>query len=123
MRGNVRAFVRIAAESFSLRGPIFEFGSFQVDGQEAAADLRPFFPGYDYVGCDLRFGPGVDRVEDLANLTLADNSVPTIICVETLVSGTCHAIPEIPAFMETRGYVPRGGSIVNTLFVDSTLLA
>lgn len=84
MRGNVRAFVRTAAESFSLRGPIFEFGSFQVEGQEAAADLRPFFPGYDYVGCDLRFGPGVDRVEDLANLSLADNSVPTIICVETL---------------------------------------
>ncbi|HUY90157.1 MAG TPA: methyltransferase domain-containing protein [Pirellulales bacterium] len=84
MRGNVRAFVRLAAESFTLRGPIFEFGSYQVAGQEAEADLRPCFPGYDYVGCDLRFGPGVDRVEDLADLSLPDNSVPTIICVETL---------------------------------------
>jgi len=84
MRDNVRAFVRLAAESFALRGPIYEFGSYQVDGQQASADLRPLFPGQDYVGCDLRFGPGVDRVEDLANLSLADGTAPTIICVETL---------------------------------------
>jgi hypothetical protein len=47
---------------------------------------------------------------------------PKVICVETLVSGTRSTIPEIPAFMETQGYVGRGQTFVNTLFVDSALL-
>jgi hypothetical protein len=38
--------------------------------------------------------------------------------VETLVSGTRATIPEIPAFMASQGYVDRGGSFVNTIFVD-----
>jgi len=47
---------------------------------------------------------------------------PPAICVETLVSGESRTIPEIPAFMETMGYVDRGGSFVNTIFVDAKLL-
>jgi hypothetical protein len=30
--------------------------------------------------------------------------------------------PEIPEFMASQGYVARGGSIVNTVFLDSKLL-
>src|SRR5439155_19954135 len=37
-----------------------------------------------YLGTDLRPGPGVDRVEDLRALTLADGSVGTALCLETL---------------------------------------
>jgi FkbM family methyltransferase len=44
---------------------------------------------------------------------------PPVICVETLVSGESRTIPEIPAFMKTKGYADRGGSFVNTVFVDS----
>ena len=47
---------------------------------------------------------------------------PGAICVETLVSGAKHTLPEIPAFMETQGYVQRGGTFVNAIFVDSRLL-
>jgi hypothetical protein len=47
---------------------------------------------------------------------------PPVICIETLVSGESRAIPEIPAFISRQGYVARGGSFVNTLFVDSRLL-
>ena len=47
---------------------------------------------------------------------------PALICVETLVSGESRTIAEIPAFMRTKGYVERGGSFVNTIFVDSQLL-
>jgi hypothetical protein len=47
---------------------------------------------------------------------------PAVICVETLVSGTKRHIPEIPAFMETRQYVVRGSTFVNTLFVDGHLI-
>jgi SAM-dependent methyltransferase len=84
MRDNVRAFVEVAAKSFELQGPIYEFGSYQVEGQEAVADLRTLFPGQPYIGCDMRAGPGVDRIEDLGELSLADESARTIICVDTL---------------------------------------
>jgi FkbM family methyltransferase len=47
---------------------------------------------------------------------------PAIICVETLVTGTKNTMPEIPAFMTSQGYVARGGSFVNTIFVDGRLL-
>jgi FkbM family methyltransferase len=47
---------------------------------------------------------------------------PKVICVETLVSGENTTIPEIPRFMETQGYVARGGSFANAIFVDSQIL-
>lgn len=84
MRDNVREFVRCAADAFALHGPVYEFGAYLPEGQEELANLRPLFPGQQYVGCDLRPGPGVNRVEDLASLTLDDGSAHTIVCVETL---------------------------------------
>jgi hypothetical protein len=48
---------------------------------------------------------------------------PVVICVETLVSGTTDTIPEIAEFMVSRGYVERGGSFVNGIFVDSRIIA
>ena len=47
---------------------------------------------------------------------------PKIICAETLVSSTTGTRPEIPEFMASQGYVARGGSFVNTIFVDSKIL-
>lgn len=84
MRDNVRAMVRVAAETLALDGPVYEFGSYQVEGQIGLADLREYFPGRKYIGCDMRPGPGVDRVEDLGELTLADGTASTVVCVETL---------------------------------------
>ena len=51
-----------------------------------------------------------------------DRFRPPLICIETLISGTRETIQEIPQFMMTKGYVARGGSFVNTLFVDSRIL-
>jgi FkbM family methyltransferase len=47
---------------------------------------------------------------------------PKIICAETLISNSKGTRTEIPEYMATRGYVVRGGSFVNTIFVDSRLL-
>ncbi len=47
---------------------------------------------------------------------------PKVICAETLVTGTKKMIPETAAFMETQGYVVRGMSFVNTIFVDSKIV-
>jgi SAM-dependent methyltransferase len=83
MRDNVRAFVEIAASALQLEGPVYEFGSYQVPGH-ARGDLRDLFPGRRYIGCDLREGPGVDQIEDLGCLSLADHSARTILCLDTL---------------------------------------
>jgi FkbM family methyltransferase len=48
---------------------------------------------------------------------------PKIICAETLVSNTKKTRPEIPEFMATQGYVVRGSSFVNTIFVDAKVLS
>jgi SAM-dependent methyltransferase len=84
MRPNVRAFVEIASEAFALDGPVYEFGSYLVEGQAGRGDLRKLFPGRKFVGCDLREGPGVDRVCDLGRLDLPAECAQTVLCVDTL---------------------------------------
>jgi SAM-dependent methyltransferase len=84
MRPNVRAFVELAAECFALEGPVYEFGSYLVEGQAGRGNLRRFFPGRKFIGCDMREGPGVDRVCDLACLDLPDECAQTVLCLDTL---------------------------------------
>ena len=45
MRDHNKAFCSLVAETFDCPGPIFEFGSYQVEGQEGYANLRELFPG------------------------------------------------------------------------------
>jgi SAM-dependent methyltransferase len=76
-------FVTELAARFELREPIVEFGSLQVEAGQPN-DLRRLFAGRDFVGTDLRPGPGVDRVEDLRRLSFADGEVGTALCLDTL---------------------------------------
>jgi SAM-dependent methyltransferase len=83
MRDHNKAFCRLVAETIDCPGPVFEFGSYQVEGQEEYANLRELFPGRPYVGCDMRPGRGVDRVEDVTAISLPDGSAGTVLCIET----------------------------------------
>ena len=74
---------RAVAESFDLPSPILEIGSYKVAGQEEIADLRPLFPGKDYVGIDTRPGPGVDQVADVEALSFAKSTFGTVIAMST----------------------------------------
>jgi SAM-dependent methyltransferase len=117
MRDNVRAFVEIATKVFGLGGPVYEFGSYQVEGQRERADLRPLFAGQRYVGCDMRPGPGVDRVEDLARLKLANETAQTILCIETLE----HVFEVRRAIDEMLRVLAPGGAILITVPLDFPL--
>jgi len=78
-----RALVEATIAVFQPPGPVLEIGSLQVqDG--AVGDLRPLFPGKEYVGCDMLPGPGVDRVERLEALTFPDGWAGTVLCLNVL---------------------------------------
>lgn len=114
MRENVRAFVELAAEHFALEGPVYEFGSYQIEEQNTFADLRSCFRGRRYIGCDMRAGPGVDRVEDLAQLSLADGVARTIVCVDTLE----HVFEARRAVEEMIRVLAPGGVLIVTAPLD-----
>jgi SAM-dependent methyltransferase len=79
----IRDFVADLTRTVSLRDPVVEFGSLQVEPAQPN-DLRPLFEGHEYMGTDMRAGPGVDRVEDLRSLSFADGELGTALCLDTL---------------------------------------
>lgn len=105
MRQTINDFVSIAASTLPIEEPIYEFGSLQVPGQEGFADLRPLFPGREYVGADMREGTGVDKVLDLHDIDLPSESVGTVLCLDTLehVEDPRKALEEIQRILKPQG--------------------
>ena len=58
MRDHNKAFCRLVAETFDCPGPVYEFGSYQVEGQDDYADLRGLFPGQGLRRLRHAAGPG-----------------------------------------------------------------
>lgn len=101
----VKQFLQIAIKHFAILEPVYEIGSYQVEDQIGFADLRPFFPGKKYVGCDMRPGPGVDQIENVESLSVADGSVGTLLIMDTLehVENPFHAVREIHRVLQDNG--------------------
>jgi SAM-dependent methyltransferase len=110
MRDHNKAFCSLVAETFDCPSPVFEFGSYQVEGQEGYANLRDLFATKSYVGCDMRPGPGVDRVEDVTAISLPDESAGTVLCIETFE----HVFEVSRAFEEVFRVLKPGGIFVIT---------
>jgi len=106
MRGNVLELVRVIAAHVDLPEPIVEIGSYQVPDQPYPSDLRPFFAGKQFIGCDARQGPGVDRIEDVHALSFADGSVGTILMLETLehVADPIRALQQVRRVLRPEGF-------------------
>lgn len=84
MRRAVNLSARLFSEIFRPVGPVVELGSFYTPAYQALSDLRPYFPDQEYIGCDIRRGPGVDLIEDAQNLSFPDKSVGTLLMFELL---------------------------------------
>ena len=80
----VNMAIRLVADSFDPAGPIVEVGSYYLAGNERLSNLRPFFPGREYIGCDVRPGLGVDRLENAESLSFDDASVGAFISCDML---------------------------------------
>jgi SAM-dependent methyltransferase len=107
MRQSVKDYLSRILKRYSIQEPIYEIGSYRVERQEEFADLRPFFPGKVYVGCDLRSGLGVDRIEDVHRLKIKSNSIGTILIFDTLehVENVYRAMEEVYRVLKPGGMV------------------
>jgi SAM-dependent methyltransferase len=105
VRPTVRMFVQDAAETLPIADPVVEIGARPAEGQENEANLRSLFAGHDYIGCDYQEGPNVDQVEDIHKLSFADESIGTVVCVETLehVADPLRGVREIHRVLKPGG--------------------
>lgn len=100
--------VNCAVEAFGVAEPIVEIGSQRYDLAGQDVDLRRLFPGRSYIGCDLTAGPGVDRVEDITQLTFKDGEAGTVICLHILE----HVWDVFAAAKHIRRVVKEGGMAI-----------
>ncbi|QFU74768.1 class I SAM-dependent methyltransferase [Halioglobus maricola] len=112
MRPPVRQFVELCEQTLPLEGTIYEFGAYQVTGDQGE-DLRTLFPGCEYYGADMREGPGVDVVLNLHDIDLPDASAKTVVCMDTLehVEYPRKAMDEIHRIL-----APGGVAIISSVF-------
>lgn len=97
MRPHVADFVVEAARVLRTPGPVVEIGARPAEGQEDSMELRRLFPQEQYIGCDIQPGPRVDRIEDVHCLSFEDESVGTVLALDTLehVRDPIRAVQEI----------------------------
>jgi SAM-dependent methyltransferase len=80
LNGVARAMIT----AFAPKGPVLEVGSYQVEGQGDLIELRGQFPNeQQYVGLDIRPGPGVDRVGSVEKLPFPDASFGCVLAFNT----------------------------------------
>jgi hypothetical protein len=108
------ALVADLVERLPLAEPVVEFGSMQVEAGQPN-DLRPLFAGREFVGTDLRAGPGVDRIEDLRGLSFGDGEIGTALCLDTLE----HCADPMAACRELRRVVSadRGTVVISSVML------
>ncbi len=92
-------------DTLPVHEPVYEFGSYQVENSGQETDLRPLFNDKIFVGCDMRAGPGVDKVLNLHDIDLPDNTAGTVFLMDTLehVEYPHRAVEEVHRILKPGG--------------------
>jgi SAM-dependent methyltransferase len=109
----IHGVVRSMAETFDLPQPILEIGAYQVAGQESIANLRSLFARKEYVGVDMRAGPGVDCVASVEKLPYATGSIGAVLALNTFEHVKCfwRGLDEVHRVLR-----PDGALVLSTPF-------
>jgi SAM-dependent methyltransferase len=110
MRTTIYSLMRALGRAAAVPEPIYEFGAYRIPGQESRGDVRACFPGRTFVGCDLSPGRGVDEIQDLHRLTLADGAIGTALLLDTIE----HVREPFRAMAEVARCLRPGGLLVMT---------
>lgn len=107
MRDHIFAFAEEAVRVLTPPDPVIEIGARPASGQEHLTDLRTLFPGAKYIGCDIQEGPRVDRIEDVHRLSFEDESIGTVLAMDTLehVRDPIRAVEEMHRVLRPDGVV------------------
>jgi len=79
----LRKTIEIISECLPKKTRVLEIGSRQEKNQRRMANLRDFFQANEYIGVDMRPGPGVDRVINGEKLPFKKESFDVVLCLET----------------------------------------
>jgi hypothetical protein len=109
-----------ADELVRLRGPGTIEAVLELPLRNINTVLDENFPngGPDFFSIDIE---GLD-LPILQTLDFSRHR-PKVFCIETSMVGTGRVDERILSLMQQKGYVVRGGTFVNTIFVDAALLA
>jgi SAM-dependent methyltransferase len=110
MRTTVLKLVEDLARSVEFPEPVFEFGARRAEGQGHLPSVASLFPDSRFVACDMRPGPGVDDIEDLHALSLPDESIGSVLLLDTIE----HVREPWVAMAELRRCLRPGGLLVMT---------
>jgi hypothetical protein len=103
---------KLAKDGVALKGvvkmPMFPINRVMV---EHFGGVAPDFMSIDVEGLDLAILKTLDF----------DRFRPKVICAETIITFTLKHNTAVPEFLATKGYVVRGGTYPNMLFVDGRL--
>jgi SAM-dependent methyltransferase len=114
MRKPIWNYVKLAIDTLPIAEPVYEFGAYQVEEAPENCDLRPLLTGKAYVGCDMRAGPGVDKVLNLHQIDLPDGSVGTVFLMDTLE----HVEYPHQAMAEVHRILKPGGIVIMSSVLD-----
>ncbi len=107
MRPSILKFAEWAVQEFPVSEPVIEFGALQVQENGMLCNVKHLFPNKKYIGADMRDGPGVDKVLNLHQIGLDDNSMGTVILLDTLehVEYPYKAMDEVYRILKPGGIV------------------
>ncbi|MEM7541933.1 MAG: methyltransferase domain-containing protein [Pseudomonadota bacterium] len=100
-----------AVAAFKPRGPVIELGSYYDAPMANLCDRRQFFADTEFIGCDLRSGPGVDRREDAETLSFDDGVAGAIVMLEILE----HLREPAKAISEAHRVLAKDGVLILSL--------
>lgn len=107
MRDAVKVLIHYMTQHYDFETPILEIGSKAPSGQAGYSDMRPYLKGKEYKGVDIENGIGVDEIMDAHHLKIENESVGTILCLETVehLSDPVRAVNEMLRCISPTGLV------------------